>query len=71
MKRIEMSDGMVYATNDSGHGAFMRRWNEGTYRQMRGIYQTPVFRSVDQFRRWLRDYCMVVGCRIIDSYGWD
>ncbi len=70
MKRItiKMQDGRerVYATNDSGEGAFVRESYEGAYHQITGNAQTPTFKTAKQFRRWLGK----LDGRMIAQTGW-
>lgn len=61
MRRIELSDGRVYATNESGYGAFVRRSCEGAYKQIAGTCETPQFCNWRQFRRWLG----ALGARVV------
>lgn len=69
MRRItvKLNDGteMVYATNDNDGGCFQRRPYEA-FRQTAGTVQTPVFKTWQQFRRWLGK----LDGRVIDHYGW-
>ncbi len=70
MKRITIrhTDGTetVYATNDSGEGCFTRKPYEGAYRQTAGTSQTPIFRTRQQFRKWLGK----LDGKIIEHSGW-
>ncbi len=60
---------MIYATNPSGEGAFVRHPYEGAYRQITGNAQTPVFKTPQQFRRWLGN---LNGGRMVEiGIGWD
>jgi hypothetical protein len=70
MKRIEIErpDGtvMVYATNDDGGGAFVRRENDGAYHQMAGNSQTPGFKTPKQLLKYVNE----PGAKIVAKYGW-
>jgi hypothetical protein len=59
-----------YATNGAGEGVFVRAPYEGAYKQLLGTCQTPVFRTPQQFRRWLRCHLGVKG-RTLSAWGWD
>ena len=71
MRRIELSDGRIFACNQRGRGVFFRRSHEGAYRQLAGTCQTPTFRTPAQFRTYLREHHGVYGARIVDTAGWD
>lgn len=57
---------MVFATNDHDGGCFERKSWEGAYRQTAGTCQTPVFKSWQQFRKYLGR----LDGRVIEHTGW-
>jgi len=61
---------VYYATNRAGEGLFVRLPYEGAYKQLLGTCQTPVFRTPQQFRRWLRRHLGIKG-RTLSTWGWD
>ena len=71
MRRLEMSDGTVWATNAAGRGVFYRRIHIGAYHQLAGTGQTPIFHTPQQFRRYLRERHGLTGVRVVDTWGWD
>lgn len=68
---IELNDGTEYACNRDGEGVFLRR-HDGTWAQLTGTGQTPVFQSARHFRLWLGDRYIAVGegCRMVSHSGW-
>jgi len=65
---IKLVNGTIqdYATNVNGQGLFYRL-NDGTFQQTAGNCQTPVFKTAQQFRRYLK---LEKGARMIKSFGW-
>ena len=61
---------MVYATNPTDGGLFVRRESEGAYRQVVGNSQTPYFRSSEQFLAHLRRSPDIAEFELLDVTGW-
>lgn len=64
MRRIILSDGREFATNEHDGGVFCRR-PDGNWQQWAGNSQTPQFRTAQQFRAYLRTHFSVTGARIV------
>ena len=58
-----------WACNQRGEGVFIRK-TDGTWHQMAGTGQTPMFRDSVTFRRFLRSHFGVSSARIVEKDGW-
>lgn len=65
-KRLTVQE---WACNKYGEGIFFRK-DDGTWQQYTGTGQTPVFRTPEELRRYLRTHYEVRSARIIETMGW-
>ena len=52
MNRVEFADGSEWACNSAHEGIFKRQ-RDGSYSQLMGTMQTPIFRTTRQFVRYI------------------
>ncbi|HRJ90050.1 MAG TPA: hypothetical protein PLX39_15340 [Pyrinomonadaceae bacterium] len=76
MRKINLSNGETYGTNNSEGGLF-RQSNDGSWNQWRGNSQTPYFKTPAAMFAWLMQNCASHFSQfdekptMVSAFGWE
>lgn len=74
MRRIELSNGVRYGTNNSEGGVFRQNNQSGNWHQIEGNSQSPLFKTAKGFFSYLRTHYPnnpeLHGVKLQNQFGW-
>lgn len=73
MRKINFDNNRTYGTNNNEGGLFYQQSQSGTWVQIKGNSDTPIFKSAKQFALYVKEIHagILEGAEVISSFGWE